>query len=53
VSAIFEARNQGQDATEPVWVPRPPPGRYEVTFALVNAKGQPVAQKLAPPLTVR
>jgi hypothetical protein len=46
VPAIFKPRNQDQLRTYPVWIPTPPrPGRYEVTFALVNAKGEPVAQK--------
>jgi hypothetical protein len=54
VPAIFKPRNQDQLRTHPVWIPTPPRrGRYEVTFALVNAKGEPVAQKLAAPVRVR
>jgi hypothetical protein len=51
--AIFSPRRQDQLRTYPVWIPTPArPGRYEVTFALVNAKGEPVAQKLGPPFRV-
>jgi hypothetical protein len=51
--AIFKPRNQNQVRTYPVWVPTPPrAGRFEVTFALVNGKGEPVAQKLTAPFRV-
>lgn len=51
--AIFEPRNQNQVRAYPVWIPTPPrAGRYEVTFTLVNAKGEPVAQKLTSPFKV-
>src|SRR4029077_16504858 len=51
--AIFAPRGQDQLRTYPVWIPAPArPGKYEVTFALVNAKGEPVAQKLSPPFHV-
>lgn len=54
VPAIFKPRNQDQVRTYPVWIPTPPrPGRYAVTFALVNAKGEPVAQKLTSPFRIR
>jgi hypothetical protein len=53
VPAIFKPRNQDQLRTYPVWIPTPPrAGRYEVTFALVNANGEPVAQKLTSPFRV-
>jgi hypothetical protein len=52
--AIFEPRNQNQTRTYPVWIPTPPQaGEYEVTFSLVNAKRQPVAQKLSDPFRVK
>jgi hypothetical protein len=51
--AIFAPRRQDQLRTYPVWIPTPSrPGKYEVTFALVNAKGEPVAQKLGPPFRI-
>jgi hypothetical protein len=51
--AIFSPRRQDQLRTYPVWIPTPArAGRYEVTFALVNDKGAPVAQKLGPPLRI-
>jgi hypothetical protein len=41
--AIFRPRNQNQVREYPVWVPRPPrAGRYQITFALANDKGEPV-----------
>jgi hypothetical protein len=52
--AIFKPRNQNQVRTYPIWIPRPPrAGTYEVTFALANAEGEPVSQKLSPPFHVR
>jgi len=51
--AIFKPRNQNQVRTYPVWIPTPArAGRYEVTFALINGKGEPVAQKLTAPFRV-
>lgn len=53
VPAVFKPRNQDQTRTYPVWIPTPQrSGTYEVTFALLNADGQPVAQKLAAPFRV-
>jgi hypothetical protein len=46
--AIFQPRTVSQERDYPVWIPPPPgPGRYTITFALVNTAGEPVDQETA------